>query len=127
MTTILYAEDQYEVRAMNSAFLQYHGFRVLTVEDGDSALEVARSHRPDLIVLDHSMPRRTGLEVALELQSDPATARIPIVMMTAVTYGAVGKKARDAGCVGFLAKPCLPSRLLEEVRRVTRNQQRPQR
>lgn len=121
MTTILYAEDQYEVRAMNSAYLQHHGFRVLTVEDGDTALEVARAQRPDLIVLDHSMPRRTGLEVALELQADPATSRIPILMMTAVTYGAVGRKARDAGCVGFLAKPCLPSRLLEEVLRVTRN------
>jgi two-component system, cell cycle response regulator DivK len=120
MTTILYAEDQYEVRAMNSAYLQYHGFRVLTAGDGDTALEVARTQRPDLIVLDHSMPRRTGLEVALELQADPSTARIPIVMMTAVTYGAVGRKARDAGCVSFLAKPCLPSRLLEEVVRLTR-------
>jgi CheY-like chemotaxis protein len=119
MTTILYAEDQYDVRAMNTAYLRYHGFRVLTVGDGESALEVARAQRPDVIVLDHSMPRRTGLEVAQELQADPVTARIPIVMMTAITYGAVGRKARDAGCVGFLAKPCLPSRLLEEILRFT--------
>jgi two-component system, cell cycle response regulator DivK len=124
MTTILYAEDQYEVRAMNSAYLQYHGFRVITAGDGDAALEVARTQRPDLIVLDHSMPFRTGLEVAQELQADPVTARIPIVMMTAITYGAVGRKAHEAGCVSFLAKPCLPSRLLEEVLRHTRTRTR---
>ena len=119
MTTILYAEDRIEIRAMNTAYLQLQGFRVLPAADGDSALEMALAERPDIIILDHSMPGRTGLEVAQELQMDPGLAGVPIVMMTAVPYGAVGKKARDAGCVSFLSKPCLPSRLLEEVVRFT--------
>ncbi|HSL72705.1 MAG TPA: response regulator [Longimicrobiales bacterium] len=119
MTTILFVEDQLELRAIHSAYLQLHGFRVLTADDGETGLDVAKLEHPDLIVLDHSLPRLTGLEVARELQKDPAMARIPIVMMTAVNYGAIGTKARAAGCVGFLSKPCTPSRLLQEVQRLT--------
>ena len=121
MRTILLVEDQLELRAVFEAYLQGHGYRVLTADDGDAGLETARASHPDIIVLDHSLPRRTGVEVARALQSDPSTASIPIVMMTAHTYGAVGQKARAAGCVGFLTKPCPPSRLLQEVTRFARS------
>jgi CheY-like chemotaxis protein len=119
MTTVLFVDDQFELRAILGTYLQEHGFRVFTAADGGAALESARENAPDIIVLDHSLPVRTGLEVARELQGDPATAAIPIVMLTAHTYGAVGRKARDAGCVSFLNKPCQPSRVLEEVQRFT--------
>src|SRR5262245_32160114 len=115
MATVLIVEDQIELRAIHSTYLQREGFRVLSAGDGDSALEIARTQHPDVIVLDQSLPRRSGVEVARALQQDPSMAEIPIVMMTALAYGAIGQKARDAGCVGFLSKPCLPSRLLEEV------------
>ncbi|MGQ0816069.1 MAG: response regulator [Gemmatimonadota bacterium] len=117
MTTILFVEDQLELRAVHSAYLQSHGYRVVTAADGETGLELVRSECPDLIVLDHSLPHCTGVDVANAVRKDPATAGIPIVMMTAVPYGAIGQKARAAGCVGFLAKPCSPSRLLQEVRR----------
>jgi two-component system cell cycle response regulator DivK len=120
MTTILFVEDQLELRAIHSAYLTFHGFRVLTADDGDSGIELARSQHPDIIVLDHALPRRTGVEIARELHADPNLAGIPMIMMTALPYGAVGKKARAAGCVGFLSKPCPPSRLLEEVLRFVR-------
>jgi CheY-like chemotaxis protein len=119
MTTVLLVDDQMELRAIHSTYLREHGFEVLTAGDGESALATARSKSPDIILLDHSLPRRTGIDVARELRDDPRTADIPIVMMTAHTYGAVGQKARAAGCVSFLAKPCAPSRVLEEVRRFT--------
>jgi CheY-like chemotaxis protein len=121
MTTILLVEDQLELRAIFEAYLQSHGYRVLTADDGDAGLEAARASHPDMIVLDHSLPRRNGVDVARALQADPSTAGIPIVMMTAHTYGAVGQKARAAGCVGFLTKPCPPSRLLQEVTRFARS------
>jgi two-component system cell cycle response regulator DivK len=70
-----------------------------------------------VIVLDHSLPGRTGVEVARELRDDASTSAIPIIMLTAHAYGAVGRKARAAGCVAFLAKPCTPSRVLEEIRK----------
>ena len=121
MTTVLFVEDQLELRAIHVEYLQRYGFRVLTADDGEAGLEAARRHHPDIIVLDQSLPRRTGVEVAYALQADPSYAGIPIVMMTAHAYGAVGRKARDAGCVGFLQKPCTPSRLLLELQRFTRS------
>jgi CheY-like chemotaxis protein len=121
MTTVLFVEDQFEMRAVHTAYLQFHGFRVITADDGERALAIARAQLPDIIVLDHGLPTRTGLEVAWELKRDPTMARIPIVMLTAMPFGAIGKKAQAAGCVSFLAKPCPPSRLLEEVRRFVGN------
>jgi CheY-like chemotaxis protein len=115
MTTVLLADDQLELRSIHSAYLQSHGFRVLTADDGQSALEVARTQHPDIIVLDHTMPRRNGIDVARDLQLRKDTAVIPIIMLTAHTYGAVGRKAREAGCVSVLSKPCPPSRVLHEI------------
>lgn len=120
MTTVLLVEDQLELRAIHGTYLTAHGLRVLTADDGDQALDVTRAERPDVIVLDHSLPRRTGVEVARTLQDDPVTASIPIIMLTAHSYGAVGRKARAAGCVAFLAKPCKPSRVLQEILRYAR-------
>jgi two-component system, cell cycle response regulator DivK len=117
MTTVLLVDDQYELRAIHGAFLTSNGFHVLMAEDGDGALYAAREHHPDVILLDHSLPRLSGLEVARELKRDPATADIPIVMLTAHTYGAVGRRARAVGCAGFLSKPCGPQRVLQEIRR----------
>jgi len=119
MTTVLLVDDQLELRAIHGTYLREHGFNVLTAGDGEEALATARATSPDIILLDHSLPRRMGLDVARELHEDPRTADIPIVMVTAHAYGAVGRKARAAGCVGFLAKPCAPSRVLQEVRRFT--------
>lgn len=119
MTTVLFVDDVFELRAIHGMYLQEHGFRVITAADGNAALSSARANSPDIIVLDHSLPHRTGVDVARELQADPATAGIPIVMLTAHAYGAVGRKAHDAGCVAFLAKPCPPSRVLQEVLRFT--------
>jgi two-component system, cell cycle response regulator DivK len=119
MTTVLFVEDQFELRAIHSAYLQDHGFKVITAGDGDEGLALARTIHPDIIVLDQSLPRLSGVEVARAVHDDPKLAAIPMIMMTALPYGAVGTKAREAGCVGFLAKPCEPSRLLREVRRYT--------
>ncbi|CAN5660806.1 N/A [soil metagenome] len=117
MNTILLVDDQPALLSINSDYLRRHGYRVLTAIDGDHAVAAARSQLPDVIFLDHSMPHRSGVDVALELKSDAATSAIPIIMMTALPYGAVGKRARAAGCAGFLSKPCGPRRVLQEVER----------
>ncbi|HET9440711.1 MAG TPA: response regulator [Longimicrobiales bacterium] len=119
MSTILFVEDQLELRAIHTAYLQSHGFNVITAEDGEAGLELARRTHPDVMVLDHSLPRRTGVEIANMMQDDPELSDIPIVMMTAVPYGAIGRRALAAGCKAFLSKPCAPSRLLQEVKRFT--------
>ena len=117
MRTILLVDDQLQLLGIHRMYLETHGYRVLTAESGERALELARSGRPDIILLDHSLPGCSGIDVATELRADPMTARVPIVMMTAHTYGAVGKRALAAGCDGFLSKPCDPTRVLAEVER----------
>jgi two-component system cell cycle response regulator DivK len=112
---VLLVDDRLELLALHGSYLHRHGYTVLTADNGDAALELARSHRPGVIVLDHSMPGRSGIEVARELKRDAATASIPLLMMTAHSYGAVGTAAREAGFDMFLPKPVDPSRMLREV------------
>jgi two-component system, cell cycle response regulator DivK len=113
--TVLLVDDRPELLALHGACLHKHGYRVLVAEDGLTGLEFARTHQPGVIVLDHSMPGRTGIDVAWDLKRDPETAHIPVLLMTAHSYGAVGAAARAAGCDAFLPKPVDPSRLLREV------------
>lgn len=117
MKTVLIVDDQIEICAMHGAYLERHGYRVVTASDGEMALSVARQQLPDVILLDFSLPKRTGVEVARELKRDASTSQIPILLLTAHTYGAVGKQARAAGVSEFLSKPVQPSRVLMEVRR----------
>lgn len=112
---VLLVDDRLELLALHGSYLHEHGYRVLTAQDGETGLRYAREHRPAVIVLDHSMPRRSGLEVARELKADSVTRAIPILLMTAHSYGAVGVAAKEAGCETFLSKPVAPSRMLREV------------
>src|SRR5690606_41992671 len=97
MTTVLLVDDQLELRAIHGTYLREHGFNVITAGDGEEALATARATFPDIMLLDHSLPRRMGLAVARELHADPRTADIPIAMVTAHAYGAFGRRAGAAG------------------------------
>jgi CheY-like chemotaxis protein len=114
---VLIVDDRFELRAINGSYLRGHGYRVREAADGEAALAAVRREHPDVILLDHSLPYRTGLEVLRELKADPGTAAIPVVFMTAHSYGAVGRSAVAAGCAAFLSKPVDPSRVMVEVAR----------
>ena len=113
--TVLLADDRMELVALHRANLERHGYRVVTATDGDTALAIARAEHPSVAVLDHSMPGRSGIDVARALKKDPATSDIVVLLMTAHSYGAIGASAREAGCSGFMSKPCDPARVLREV------------
>lgn len=117
MATVLLVDDQIELRSIHGAYLERHGYEVLTASDGESALRFVRERQPDIIFLDHSLRGRTGLEIAQELKRNPETEHIPIFMLTGHSYGAVGRKALDIGCAGYLSKPVAPQRVLQEVER----------
>jgi two-component system cell cycle response regulator DivK len=115
--TVLIVEDQIEMRAINAMYLHHHGYRVLATDNGVDGVRAARDTLPDLILMDISIPGMDGIRATEQLKGDPATVGIPVVIITAHQYGSVGKRATDAGCDGYLTKPCDPRRILEEVRR----------
>ena len=94
--TILFAEDQLDFLAVNKLFLERHGYRVVAAEDGEQAVLAAHEHRPDVIVMDFSMPRLDGIGATAALKTDPGTRDIPVIMLTAHSYGSGGRR-RDMG------------------------------
>ncbi len=115
--TVLIVEDQLEMRAIHAAYLQHNGYRVLATGNGIEGLRVAREERPDLILMDISVPGIDGIRATEQLKQDVATRGIPIVIVSALPYGSVGGRVLKAGCDGWISKPCDPRRLLEEVSR----------
>ncbi|CAN5854429.1 response regulator [soil metagenome] len=113
--TVLIVEDQLEALTINKIYLERSGYHVLAAENGLEGIRCAREHRPHLILMDLSMPKLDGVGATLQLKQDPVTRDIPVVLLTAHGYGSVGRRAREAGCAGFLAKPCDPHRVLVEV------------
>jgi DNA-binding response OmpR family regulator len=82
--SILVVDDDPEIVAMLTARLGHRGYTITTASDGERALELARREKPDLVLLDVMMPKRSGWEVARALRQDPVTQDIKIVMVTAI-------------------------------------------
>lgn len=112
---ILLVEDYDDAREMYRDFLEFSGFRVETARDGQEALDKARSLAPRLILMDLSLPGLDGWEATRILKSDPATAHLTIVALSAHALAAEGQRARAAGCDDFIAKPCLPQELADRI------------
>jgi two-component system, cell cycle response regulator DivK len=98
-------------------YLVLSGFVVETAENGYEALEKARRLKPDLILMDLSLPALDGWEATRRLKTDPETAAIRVVALSAHAMAIDAERAAEAGCEGFIAKPCLPDDLLLEVTR----------
>jgi DNA-binding response OmpR family regulator len=115
MHTVLLADDEKPLRILVHTTLESSEFRILEAADGVEALELARREKPDLLVLDWMMPSLTGIEVARRLREDPATASIPIIMLTAKGQEADREVAAKAGITTYLVKPFSPLELLDKV------------
>jgi len=114
---VLVVDDMPDARQICAEYLEYRHYRVETAEDGLEALVKARELRPDLILMDLSMPRLDGCEATRRLKSDARTAAIPIIAVTAHGSSGAPEQALDAGCVAVVMKP-VPLRDLEgEIRR----------
>jgi CheY-like chemotaxis protein len=114
---ILVVDDFLDNRQMYAEYLAFSGLRVEEAENGHEALEKAFALLPDLIVMDLSLPGIDGWEATRRLKADPRTKRIPVIALTGHALAGHSKGAMDAGCDAFITKPCLPERLLEEVRK----------
>jgi CheY-like chemotaxis protein len=115
---ILLADDEEDVKQIVELFLESKGYEVLTAFDGLAALDMARTQRPDLILLDVMMPVVNGYEVCSRLKADPATRDIPVVMLSAMAQSESVDRGLSAGAADYVVKPFDPSRLEEVIERV---------
>jgi CheY-like chemotaxis protein len=115
--TILLADDDAQMRRLVRTVLEREGFRVLEAEDGLDTLEAIDTQSIDLILLDHDMPRLTGLGVLEELRARVTTASLPVIMLTARTDD-TESEALELGAQDYLTKPVQPRSLVARVRAV---------
>jgi DNA-binding response OmpR family regulator len=118
MPLILLVDDFEDSLDIYAPYLTHHGHRVLVARTGHEALESARAHRPDIILLDVSMPGLNGLDVVRILRADQQFATRPIVALTARALDSERLEALKAGFDEVIAKPCLPDELVSSVRRI---------
>ena len=114
---VLLVEDNVDNRIIYSTVLRHLGYTVIEAEDGVSALAMTRSERPDLILMDISIPQIDGWEATRILRHDPVTAAIPIIALTAHALAGDREKAATIGFSAYLTKPVEPSAVAAEVRR----------
>jgi len=104
-TRVLIVEDNASNRDLAQMVLEGNGFTVDTASSGQEGMDKARHLRPDLILMDMQLPGVDGLAVTRSLKSDPATANIPVVALTANALKGTEDQALAAGCTGYIAKP----------------------
>lgn len=113
--TILVCDDEPHILHVVASKLKNAGFHVLTAEDGLEGFETALAERPDLIVSDYQMPELSGLEMCARLRGDPATAEIPVLMLTARGFAPEMAAVEVGNIRAVLAKPFSPREVLAKV------------
>lgn len=120
MKTILVVDDEPGIVQIARDYLDRAGFRVITAGDGAAALRLARAERPSLLVLDLMLPGMDGLDVTRALRQDPATAKLPIIMLTARVEETDRLIGLELGADDYITKPFSPRELVARVRAVLR-------
>ena len=115
MSTILLVEDDPDIRELVAYKLTRGGFEVVEAADGLVALQAARTRPPDAVVLDMGLPRLSGIDVCRELRAAPATAVVPIIMLTGAVRLQELEQAYAAGASDYLVKPFSPRELQRRV------------
>jgi two-component system cell cycle response regulator DivK len=115
MPKILLVEDNDMNRDMLSRRLARNGFEVVVAVDGQEGVAMAASARPDLILMDMSLPVLDGWEATRRVKTDPRTAAIPVIALTAHAMRQDEEKALAAGCDSFDTKPVDLPRLLQKI------------
>jgi two-component system, cell cycle response regulator DivK len=113
--TVLVVEDQEDNRQILRDLLASAGLRMIEVHDGEQALAMARSERPDLILMDIQLPLVDGYEATRSIKLDPELKHIPIIAVTSYALSGDETKAREAGCDGYVAKPYSTRHLLAKI------------
>jgi CheY-like chemotaxis protein len=115
---VLLVDDYPDAREMYSEYLDFSGFEVVEAANGMEALQRAIDEKPDIILMDLSLPVMDGWEATRRLKADSRTADIPVVALTGHALAGISEGAKRAGCDSFVTKPCLPEDLVKEIRKI---------
>jgi two-component system cell cycle response regulator DivK len=115
--TVLIVEDNELNMKLFNDLLEAFGYKTVKTRDGRKAVELAREHRPDLIIMDIQLPEISGLKVTQLLKDDKDLAAIPVVAVTAFAMRGDEQRIRAGGCEAYLSKPISVSSFMETVRR----------
>jgi CheY-like chemotaxis protein len=118
MTKVLVVEDNEMNRDMLSRRLMRRGFQVIFAVDGQQGVDLARSERPDIILMDMSLPVIDGWEATRRVKSDDATRSVPVIGLTAHAMAGDREKAIEAGCDDYDTKPVELERLIGKMERL---------
>jgi len=121
---ILVAEDDRDIAELISHYLKKAGWTAHVAAAGDQALAYLRNHPVDVVILDLMLPGMSGLDVCQALRADPATAGIPVIMLTARAEESDRIRGLELGADDYVAKPFSPNELVARVRAVTRRSKR---
>src|SRR5580700_2094837 len=114
--TVLIVEDNELNMKLFHDLLEAHGYATVGTRNGIEALDLARKHRPDLILMDIQLPEVSGLEVTKWLKDDAELRRIPVVAVTAFAMKGDEERIREGGCEAYLSKPISVGKFIETVR-----------
>jgi len=112
---ILVVEDNPVNRMMVTDYLEAEGYATEVASDGGQVDRVVREFRPDVILMDVQLPHRDGLSVTRALKADPATSAIPVIALTALAMKGDAERCLEAGCDGYLSKPCDPADVVAAI------------
>jgi two-component system cell cycle response regulator DivK len=115
--TVLIVEDNELNMKLFHDLLDAHGYLTVQTRSGMEALGLARTHRPDLILMDIQLPEVSGLDVTRWLKEDDELCRIPVIAVTAFAMKGDEERIRQGGCEAYISKPISVPMFLETVRR----------
>jgi two-component system cell cycle response regulator DivK len=115
--TVMIVEDNELNMKLFRDPLEAHGYHTVGTRDGIDALDLARRHRPDLVLMDIQLPEVSGLEVTRWLKEDPELKAIPVVAVTAFAMKSDEERIRQGGCEAYLSKPISVTKFIETIRR----------
>jgi len=114
--TVLIVEDNELNMKLFNDLLEAHGYATIQTRNGMEGLDLARAHRPDLILMDIQLPEVSGLQVTQWIKEDPSLRHIPVIAITAFAMKGDEEKIRQGGCEAYLSKPISVVKFLETVR-----------
>jgi len=117
MKKVLLVEDNPDNCEVMRTILSHHGYEVVEAHNGEDGVRLAEEEKPDIILMDLSLPKMDGWEAATIIKSKEELKNIPVIAITAHAMSGDEKKALEKGCDGYLSKPCTPRSVVDMVKK----------